>query len=116
MFAGELDRAAEQVVQSGRIGASVDAKALWHLDTLSGDLAVLSGRPQGAFEHYARSLEAAQARGDHLQVFHDLEGVAAAGERVGAAAAADLKARGRAAPAGNRVMVACHLARARQPA
>lgn len=76
MFAGELERAAEQLAESGRIGDTVDAKALWHLDTLSGDLAVLSGQPRRAFEHYARSLEAAQARGDHLQVFHDLEGVA----------------------------------------
>jgi tetratricopeptide (TPR) repeat protein len=160
LFAGQLDRAAEQLAESGRIGATAEAKALWHLDTLSGDLAVLSGRPRGAFEHYARSLEAAQARGDHLQVFHDLEGVAnalailqedtdalevaglaeaqgqdvsgptavmaehllgedavaAAEERVGAAVAADLKARGRAVPAGNRVTRACQLARARQPA
>jgi predicted ATPase len=157
MFAGELDLAAQQLVECGRIGATVDAKALWHLDTLSGDLAVLSGRPREAFEPYARSLETAQARGDQLQVFHDLEGVAnalailhqdtealevaglaeaqgqdigrptaetagdllgddavaAATERVGAALAADLKAHGRAVPAGNRVTVACRLARAR---
>jgi predicted ATPase/class 3 adenylate cyclase len=76
MFTGELERAAEQLVEAGRIGATTDAKALWHVDTLSADLAVLSGRPREALEHYARSLEAAQARGDHLQVFHDLEGVA----------------------------------------
>jgi tetratricopeptide (TPR) repeat protein len=158
LFAGELDRAAEQLDEGGRIGATADAKALWFLDSLSGDLAVLSGQPRRAFEHYTRSLEAAQARGDQLQVFHDLEGVAnalamvhentaalevaglaeahgqdlgrpatgmgehlpghalpAAEERVGAAVAADLRARGRAVTAGNRVTVACRLARARQP-
>ena len=120
---------------------------------------MLSGEPRGAFEHYARSLEAAQARGDQLQVLHDLEGVANAlatvhedtaalevaglaeahgkdlgrpataigehlvgytladaEERVGAAVAADRRARGRAVSAGNRVTVACQLAGARQPA
>jgi predicted ATPase/class 3 adenylate cyclase len=159
MCAGELDLAAEQLDEGGRIGAMADAKGLWFLDTLSGDLALLSGRPRGAFEHYARSLEAAQARGDQLQVFHDLEGVANAlatvhddtaalevaglaeahgqdlgrpataigehlvgyavadaEERVGAAVAADRRARGCAVSAGNRVTVACQLARARRPA
>jgi hypothetical protein len=37
-----------------------------------------SGRPQEALGHYARSLEAAQARGDGLQVLFDLLGVATA--------------------------------------
>lgn len=74
--AGETDRAAEQLAEAAQIGAAVDAKALWFVDTLSGDLAVLSGRPQESLEHYARSLEAAQARGDDLQIFHDLSSVA----------------------------------------
>jgi predicted ATPase/class 3 adenylate cyclase len=155
MLTGQLDRATDQLAECGRIGATVDAKALWHVDTLTGDLAMLSGRPRAAFAPYARSLEAAQARGDQLQVFHDLEGVAkvlailqedadaleaaglaeaqghdlgrtaahltagdyvtAAEERLGAAVAGDLKARGRAVPAGNRVTVACRLARAYVP-
>jgi predicted ATPase len=157
MLTEELDRAAEQLDEGARIGATVDAKGLWLVDTLSGDLAVLTGRPREAFEHYARSLEAAQARGDQLQVWHDLEGVAnalailcedpaalevaglaealgqdlgrpatgtnerllgdalaAAEERLGTAVAADLKARGRAVPAANRVTVACRMARARE--
>jgi predicted ATPase/class 3 adenylate cyclase len=157
IFAGELERAAEQLLEVERIGEPVDAKALWHLETLRADLAMASGQTQGALEHYARSLEEAQTRGDNLQVFHDLWGVAnalailrkdadaievsglaaaqgqdvgrstdgsaehivesealaAAEQRVGAAVAADLKARGRAVAAGSRVMAACHLARAR---
>ena len=159
IFAGELERAAEQLLEVERIGEPVDAKALWHLETLRADLAVASGHTQGALEHYARSLEEAQTRGDNLQVFHDLWGVAnalailrrdadaievsglaaaqgqdvgrstdgsagliesealaAAEQRVGAAVAADLKARGRAVAAGSRVMAACQLARARGPA
>ena len=155
MFAGELAGVEEQLAEIGRIGATVDAKALWHVDTLLGDLEVLSGRPGGAFEYYARSLENAEARGDQLQVLHDLMGVAnalamlqadeealevaglaeaqgremggpsvrsvehllgdydlaSAEKRVGAAAAADLRARGRAVQAGSRVPVACRLAR-----
>jgi predicted ATPase len=160
IFAGELERAAEQLAEVERIGEAVDAKALWHVETLLADLAVASGQTQEALEHYAQSLEAAETRGDHLQVFHDLSGVAnalailhrdadaievsglvvaqgqdvgrstegtaellvesealaAAERRVGAAVAADLKARGRALAAGNRVMAACQLARARAPA
>src|SRR5438067_1389861 len=50
MCAGELDLAAGQLDEGGRIGAMADAKGLWFLDTLSGDLAVLSGEPRGAFE------------------------------------------------------------------
>jgi predicted ATPase len=76
MCADEIDTATQQLAEAARIGASVDAKALWHLDTLSGDLAVLSGRLQPSLEHFARSLEAAQSRGDDLQVFHDLSSVA----------------------------------------
>jgi tetratricopeptide (TPR) repeat protein len=154
IFAGELERASEQLVEVERIGEAVDAKALWHLATLRADLAVASGRTQGALEHYAQSLEAAENRGDHLQVFHDLSGVAnalailhrdadaievsglaaaqsqdvgrstaehlvesvalaAAEQRLGAGVAADLKARGCAVAAGNRVTAACQFARAR---
>ena len=160
MCAGDIDRAAEQIAEAAQIGATVDAKALWHMDTLLGDLAVASGRPQESLEHYAQSLEAAQARGDQLQIFHDLSSVAdvlailhedlaalevaglaeaqahdvggpaatpehfftgadaatALHERVGLACAIELKSRGRAVPAGNRVTVACQRARAHQSA
>ncbi len=160
IFAGELDRAAELIAEVRRVGTPVDAKALWHLDTLEGDLAVQSGRPREALEHQARSLEAAQARGDHLQVFHDLWGIAdtlglleedagalevaglaeaeghdvrgpaahssdhvvgvagvvAAEGRVGPALAEELRSRGRAVAAGNRVLVACQWARVREAA
>jgi hypothetical protein len=160
IFAGEFDRAAEQLEEVRRIGTPADAKAIWHIDTLLGDLAARSGQPQAALEPYARSLSAAEARGDQLQILHDLLGVAdalammqedvaaleliglsetqsedvrgfagdtteilpsgdairAAASRLGTTRAAELKARGRAVPAGERVMVACRLARGRHAA
>jgi predicted ATPase len=159
MFAAEIARPLQQLVEAGEIGAAVDAKALWHVDTLRGDLAVMASRPGDSLEHYARSLEAAQTRGDQLQIFHDLSSVAdvlamlhedasalevaglaeaqahdlrgpsataehqfgddttaAAQERIGPTRSAELIAHGRAVAAGNRVTVACQLARARQPA
>ena len=51
---------------------------LWHIDTVKADLALLTGRPQHALVHYVLSIEAAQARGDELQVFFDLFGIALA--------------------------------------
>ena len=76
MVAGDLEQAGNDLSEAVRIGRPVDAKALFHVDTLTGDLAVLSGRPMEALEPYARSLEDAQARGDQLQIFHDLSGMA----------------------------------------
>jgi tetratricopeptide (TPR) repeat protein len=158
LYAGELDRAAERLAEAERIGAPVDANKLRSIETVHGDLAMAYGLPGEAVRHYARSLEAAQAREDHLQVLFDLLGVATAlaalrqddealevvglaegqGEDVGGASArtvahllgtdslaaaeeratprraAELKAGGRAAPAGSRVARACHLARLRQ--
>jgi tetratricopeptide (TPR) repeat protein len=76
IVARELDLAAELLAKAADIGAAVDAKALCFLDTLQGDLAVLSGELHAALEHYAHSLEAAQERGDQLQIYHDLRSVA----------------------------------------
>jgi len=78
LFAGELDRAAERLAESERVGAPVDANLLWSVETAHGDLAVATGRPHDALEHYAHSLEAAQARKDGLQVLFDLLGIATA--------------------------------------
>lgn len=78
LYAGELDLAAQRLEQAEHVGAPVDAKLLWSIETINGDLAMSSGRPQEALGHYARSLEAAQARGDGLQVLFDLLGVATA--------------------------------------
>jgi predicted ATPase len=78
LYAGELDIAAERLAEAERIGAPVDASKLWCIETAYGDLAMSSGRPREALEHYARSLEAAQARGDGLQVLFDLLCVATA--------------------------------------
>jgi hypothetical protein len=49
---------------------------LRYVDTQLGDLAVARGRPAEALEPYARSLESAERRGDALQVFFDLAGMA----------------------------------------
>jgi tetratricopeptide (TPR) repeat protein len=76
MLAREVDLAAQLLAEAAEIGAVIHAKALWFLDTLQGDLAVLSGDLKAALEHFARSLEAAQARGDQLQIHHDLRSVA----------------------------------------
>ena len=78
LYAGELGLAAERLEEAERIGAPVDASKLWNVETVYGDVAMSSGRPQEALEHYARSLDAAQARGDGLQVLFDLQGVATA--------------------------------------
>jgi len=75
-LAREVDHAAQLLSEAAEIGAGVRARALWFLDTLHGDLAVLSGDLQAALEHFARSLEAAQARRDQLQIYHDLHSVA----------------------------------------
>jgi tetratricopeptide (TPR) repeat protein len=158
LYAGELDHAAERLAEAERVGAPVDANKLECVETVHGDLAMAYGLPEEAARHYARSLEAAQAREDHLQVLFDLLGVAtalaalrqddealevaglaegqgedvggpaarsaahllgsdsliAAEERARPARAAELKTRGRAAPAGSRVARACQLARPRQ--
>jgi len=78
LYAREPVRAAERLAEAERVGAPVDAKALWHVETVHGDLAMASGHPEDALEHYARSLESAQARNDDLQVLFDLLGVATA--------------------------------------
>ena len=81
--AGQIEQAAEQIEQAAELSAAVDAKAGFHLETLRGDLAVMSGRLRESLEHYARSLEAAQARGDQLQIYHDLGSVADVLARLG---------------------------------
>ncbi len=154
MAVGELDRAAELLVEAGEIGAPVDATLLQARDTLEADLALLSRRPRDALDHYTRSMESAQARLDVQQVLFDLcgtaaalalsgddaealevvglaesharevgahadaaqgilgwEHIAAAEERLGPHRVEELKARGVAVPAGQRVIRAFALAR-----
>jgi len=159
LFAGDVDGAARLDAEAERIGAPVDTQVLLFRDTYDGDLAMRTGRPHDALEHFARSLEAAQSLGNR-QVLLDLRAAAhalaelgedadalemvglaeaqaadmfgaeaaptlglpgpyhlvAAEARVGAAAAAELKARGRAVPPGGRIVRACQLARAHEPA
>jgi tetratricopeptide (TPR) repeat protein len=77
-FAGELDRAADLQAEAERVGTPVDADFLWRRHTVYGDHALLSGRPADSFEHYARSLEAAEEHDNQMQVLFDLLGVATA--------------------------------------
>ena len=74
--AGELDQAAETLEEFRRTGEALNAASLRFLDTQLGDLAMARGRPAEALEPYARSLETAERRGDALQVFFDLAGMA----------------------------------------
>lgn len=81
--AGQIEHAAAQLEEVALLNAAVDAKAGFHLETLRGDLAVMSGRLQESLEHYACSLEAAQSRDDQLQIYHDLGSVADVLARLG---------------------------------
>lgn len=76
MSAGEVELARARLEEARRIGAAIDASALRYIDTLEGDIAMLSGRPGEALEPYARSLESARDRNDALQVLFDLRGLA----------------------------------------
>jgi predicted ATPase/class 3 adenylate cyclase len=77
-FVGELDRSARILDEAERIGGPVEAQCLVYIDTLRADVDIRSGRPHEALEHYARSMESAQAREDPLQITNDLAGVAKA--------------------------------------
>lgn len=78
LYAGELDRASERLAEAERIGGPVEASKLDSAETVHGDLAMASGHPEQALEHYARSLEKAQTRQDDLQILFDLLGIAGA--------------------------------------
>jgi hypothetical protein len=74
--AGALERGAERLAEAERVGGPPDVKLLWHVDSIHGDLAMKAGRVHEALGHYARSLIAAESRGDDLQLLFDLEGLA----------------------------------------
>jgi hypothetical protein len=76
MEAGQLQLAARRLDEAQRIADRSTGIDLWGQDTLRADLAVMSGQPAEALEHYARSMELAQRRGNQLQVFSDLGGLA----------------------------------------
>ncbi|HEY1517303.1 MAG TPA: adenylate/guanylate cyclase domain-containing protein [Solirubrobacteraceae bacterium] len=76
MSAGDVELARANLQEARRIGAPIDASALRYIDTLEGDIAMLSGRPGEALEPYARSLESARDRHDALQILFDLRGLA----------------------------------------
>jgi ATP/maltotriose-dependent transcriptional regulator MalT len=88
LYAGQLDLASERLAEAERVGGPADAMFLWRRHTVFGDTAMLTGRPRDALEHYSRSLEEAQARGNEMQIMFDLMGVAIALADVGEAAEA----------------------------
>ena len=58
------------------LAAASGAKAAWYLDTLRGDVALALGRGADAVDAHLRSALAALRRGDELQAFFDLRGIA----------------------------------------
>jgi predicted ATPase/class 3 adenylate cyclase len=78
LFGGDIERAAELRAEAERIGEPADAQFLWRCHTVDGDIALFSGRPADALEHYARSLEEADLRGNQIQILFDVLGVAGA--------------------------------------
>src|SRR4051794_32024621 len=75
---GETAVAAADVEEAAVLAARSDAVVGWFIDTIRADIDLVRGRAQAAADGYLRSLEAAAARGDALQVSFDLHGVAAA--------------------------------------
>ena len=76
--AGSLDEAVARLDEARTVGSAVDANALYTLNTLVGDLAIVDGRPEDALEPCALSLEQALADGYLIQIMNDLLGVAEA--------------------------------------
>lgn len=72
--AGQLAVAADLLDEADELG--VDTSHLGSRHTLDGDMALLLERPRDAIEHYAVSLELAQAHHDDGQVHMDLVGLA----------------------------------------
>jgi predicted ATPase/class 3 adenylate cyclase len=78
LYTGDPQAAQRLLAEAERVGRPVDANFLWKRHTLFGDLEMLEGRPEGALPHYVASFEAAQARGNELQILYDLTGTAIA--------------------------------------
>ncbi len=88
LFAGDRERAAELQAEAERVGEAVDAEFMWRRHTVSADTALFAGRPGEALQHYARSLEEAEARDNEIQILFDVIGTAGALAAVGDDAAA----------------------------
>jgi predicted ATPase/class 3 adenylate cyclase len=78
IFNDEVERGAEMLVESQRVGGPAQLHFLRRQETSHGDLAMLTGRPRDALEHYSRSMEMARADGIEQQVMFDLLGLAVA--------------------------------------
>src|SRR5262249_52744079 len=51
---------------------ALDASPRLERHTFDGDLALLRNRPREAIQHYSRSLELAEERNNHVQIYNDL--------------------------------------------
>jgi predicted ATPase/class 3 adenylate cyclase len=74
----DLDVAVADLAEAERLAQKADAQTMWYLDTIRGDLELAERRPDAAAQSYLRSLTSAASRGDALQMFFDLHGIAAA--------------------------------------
>jgi predicted ATPase/class 3 adenylate cyclase len=75
---GDPAAASADLDEGAALAASSDAVCAWFIDTVRADIDLVSGRPVAAAEGYLRSVQAAAARGDALQVSFDLHGIATA--------------------------------------
>jgi tetratricopeptide (TPR) repeat protein len=76
LLAGDQEGAGLRLDEAERVGLPIEGRNPRHeLEALRGDLAVRTGHPVRAAEHYARALEDAQLRGDDLQVLAGLGGL-----------------------------------------
>ena len=80
---GEYDRAREALAESARSGAGLGIRYVEVHETILGDIALETGRPEEAMARYEHSMVGAEASGDHLQVFFDLLGLCLATAAAG---------------------------------
>ena len=70
--AGDSDTAAQRLETAIVIARATDATALWHCDSIAGDIAFSQGRFVDAAHSYERSLQLADERQDDQQIAFDL--------------------------------------------
>jgi predicted ATPase len=83
LYDDDFDGARERFAEAERENARAPVQVMASADTFRADLAMRLGRAEEALEPYARSLSAAEARDNELQVLFDLLGVAMALAELG---------------------------------
>jgi hypothetical protein len=83
LFHEQLDVSRERFAEAERENVRAPVQVMEQADTFRGDLAMKLGHPEDALESYARSLSAADAMGNELQVLLDLLGVTTALAELG---------------------------------